>query len=117
MIDSLEEFNIKVCDFGISGIFCKNNTDQTLAGIILNNLGSPKYMSPEVLTDKSPAKPSMDIWSMGIILYRILHGYFPFQAETCKELFELIKKGEYSFDGKIKSSVSRCCLEFIDSML
>jgi hypothetical protein len=32
MIDSLEEFNIKVCDFGISGIFCKNNTDQTLAG-------------------------------------------------------------------------------------
>jgi hypothetical protein len=32
MIDSLEDFNIKVSDFGISGIFCKNNTDQTLAG-------------------------------------------------------------------------------------
>ena len=28
MIDRLEEdFNIKVCDFGISGIFCKINTD------------------------------------------------------------------------------------------
>ncbi|MFN9905303.1 MAG: protein kinase domain-containing protein [bacterium] len=80
-------------------------------------LGSPKYISPEVLTDKSPAKPSMDIWSMGIILYRILHGYFPFQAETCKELFELIKKGEYSISPKIKSTVSKCCLDFIDSML
>lgn len=29
MIDNLENLNIKVCDFGISGIFCKTNTDQT----------------------------------------------------------------------------------------
>lgn len=32
MIDSLEDLNIKVCDFGISGIFCKTNTEQTYAG-------------------------------------------------------------------------------------
>ena len=54
---------------------------------------------------------------MGIILYRILKGYFPFQAETCKELFELIKKGEYTTNAKLTPALSNCCLEFIDSML
>ena len=32
MIENSEDLKIKVCDFGISGIFCKINTDQTLAG-------------------------------------------------------------------------------------
>ena len=65
--------------------------------IIVNNAGSPKYMSPEVLIYKSPANPSMDIWSLGIILFRMIYGVYPFEADSRKEIFEKIKKGFFDF--------------------
>ena len=50
-------------------------------------------MSPEVLVHKAPANPSMDIWALGIILYKMIYGIYPFEADSRKEIFEKIKKG------------------------
>ena len=54
-------------------------------------------MSPEVLIRKAPANPSMDIWALGVILFRMLFGTYPFDGENRREIFEKIKKGEYSY--------------------
>ena len=59
----------------------------------------------------------MDVWAMGVILFRALHGYFPFQAESCKELFELIKRGVYVCSPEVRACVSQCCLDFLAAML
>ena len=64
-------------------------------------------MSPEVLIYKSPANPSMDIWSLGIILYKMIYGVYPFDAESRKEIFEKIKKGNFEFPDDVE--VSLCC--------
>jgi len=39
----------------------------------------------------------MDVWALGIILYKMIFGIFPFEGETRKEIFEKIKKGDFEF--------------------
>jgi serine/threonine protein kinase len=44
--------------------------------------GTPEYMAPEVLTmDMAEGYgPKVDLWSLGVVLYVMLAGYFPFQV-------------------------------------
>ncbi len=60
---------IRVVDFGISGLYGPlNNPDRSKAG-------SLKYMPPEVISGKhTSADPSIDIYSMGVILYALVTG-------------------------------------------
>lgn len=54
---------IRVVDFGISGIHAFNSQDKSFAG-------SLKFMAPEVLSGKrATADPAIDIFSMGVILF------------------------------------------------
>lgn len=64
-------------------------------------------MSPEVLIRKAPANPSMDIWALGVILYRMVFGIYPFEGESRKDIFDKIKKGEFDFPPN--KTVSLCC--------
>ena len=53
-------------------------------------LGTPDYISPEVLNGVSNLKAS-DIWSFGIILYEMMVGIPPFNDETVELIFSNIK--------------------------
>merc|ERR1712226_762584 len=39
--------------------------------------------------------PAVDIWACGCVLYAMLAGKLPFDADTTSALFRLIKKGQY----------------------
>ena len=39
--------------------------------------GTYEYMAPEILKEK-PYNQGIDIWSLGILLYELLHGFSPF---------------------------------------
>ena len=54
-------------------------------------------MPPEVLNSYASAAPSMDIWALGVILYRMIFGIYPFEGNSCREIFEKIKKVDYKF--------------------
>lgn len=70
---------IKVLDFGISKIVEEGTTtDLTKAGTIF---GTPEYMSPQQ-AHGHPADLSSDIYSIGILLYRMLLGTVPFTGES-----------------------------------
>ena len=54
-------------------------------------------MSPEVLIKKAPANPSMDIWALGVILYRMIYGVYPFEGDSVQKIFDKIKRGDFEF--------------------
>lgn len=56
-------------------------------------------MSPEMIENKGYSGFTCDIWSMGIFLYFLLMGTFPFLANDLEELNKMILKG---FDEKIE---------------
>lgn len=65
----------KVADFG-TALSTESDTTQ-LGGLV----GSPAYMSPEQVQEQ-PCTQRSDIFSLGIVLYELLTGRNPFEAET-----------------------------------
>ncbi len=75
---------VKVCDFGIAKILDveQANTGESgrlsSAGLIM---GTPQYMSPEHARGE-PLDARADIYSIGVILYELIAGQPPFDAEN-----------------------------------
>lgn len=66
----------KLVDFGIARL--TGSAEITMEGI---TVGSPYYMSPEVITGRQP-DPRSDIYAAGVTLYEMVTGIRPFVAET-----------------------------------
>ncbi len=67
-------------DFGIAK--AAEGTRMTQSGMLM---GTPEYMSPEQASGK-PVGPASDIYSLGIVLYQMLTGRVPFQADSTPAL-------------------------------
>ncbi|MEJ7728699.1 MAG: protein kinase [Polyangiaceae bacterium] len=75
--------SIKVIDFGIS-----KATRASLSGEDADLLmGSPRYMAPEHMIGAGRADPRSDVWSLGVVLYELITGRAPFEAEQLHDLF------------------------------
>jgi len=88
--------SLKVIDFGLSAQFFESNSDNEYCGTII-------YMSPEQLEKRVYTK-SIDIWSCGIIMYKLLNnGFHPFykQGDSTEALMEKIKIGKWQTLDKI----------------
>jgi len=75
----LEDFHVKVMDFGIARLETTSLTKSNVA------LGTPQYISPEQLEGR-PADKRSDIFSLGVVLYEILTKRKPFQGENISSL-------------------------------
>lgn len=80
---------IKLCDFGYSAEYDKNEVRQTLCGTY-------EYMAPEVIFNGRQTKKT-DIWALGILLYELFHGQAPFKGQNIEEVMLQIKKGLVGF--------------------
>lgn len=81
--DKPSGIQIKVADFGIFG-----STSGRVAES--HNVGSLKYMAPEILLGRHGSDPKIDVWSMGVLLYSMIMGHYPFDTKN-KEDKETLK--------------------------
>jgi len=83
-----QEGDVKLGDFGLSKMLAP---EQHLANTYV---GTPYYMSPEIVSDLSYTHKS-DIWSLGCIIYELCQLSPPFNAKTHWSLIDKIKSGQY----------------------
>eukprot|EP00978_Attheya_sp_CCMP212_P046941 scaffold421132_cov59-Attheya_sp.AAC.2 len=104
-----ETLNVKVGDFGLATRL--NNPFSTRT----EQCGTLQYMAPEVVGQR-PYSFSVDIWSMGVILYKLLVGKLPFQATQRADNTEWrIITNDYSFPSDVH--ISQDAKDLISSML
>ena len=93
-----ERTHIVIIDFGISGMANGNQREKIKAG-------TTSFLPPEVASgEEFSSNQKLDIWAMGIILYLMVEGCYPFDGKNTKEIIMSILRGKLEFDKKIKIS-------------
>ena len=93
---------VKLLDFGVvKAVDQDGHSDMTTSGTLL---GTPQYMSPEQVRARKAVDSRSDLWSLAVIVFRMLTGINPFRGESvgdaalriCSD--ELPRVGDYCDD-------------------
>ncbi|XP_052090647.1 serine/threonine-protein kinase nekl-2-like isoform X2 [Mytilus californianus] len=80
--------DIKIADFGVA-----REIPIAEPGQMSVMIGSPQYMSPEMLAQK-PYDHKTDMWSLGCTCYEMGTGDFAFKADSINKIKELVRNNE-----------------------
>ena len=91
---------LKVIDYG----FSRQLPRETF--MLYDFCGTPHYIAPEVIQREGYFGKPADIWSLGIILYRMVVGCFPFKGNTEKTLFLKVVKGDLRLPSELSPQLT-----------
>ncbi|KAM0678466.1 hypothetical protein BDAP_000865 [Binucleata daphniae] len=97
---------IKIVDFGFASIY-------RLDSFCTTHCGSSYYAAPEMVLAKRYIGPEVDIWSLGIILYAMIHGKLPFEGKDVNELYANIVKGKFF----VKANITKSLADLLNRMI
>ena len=89
------DHRIKVVDFGLAKLLGPSAIAQPTLGPSTSSrmlVGTPAYMSPEVLRGE-PADVRSDVWAIGVLLYEMASGEYPFPGLTAFEVVAAMMAG------------------------
>jgi hypothetical protein len=105
---------IKVLDFGLAKQLGRGKA----LGVTgpQDSLGSPAYMSPEQITTPHLVDARSDIWSLGVVAYRLLTNTLPFEGDSLVEVLSHIlgaaprplADAVPELDAQLNAIVTRC---------
>jgi serine/threonine-protein kinase HSL1, negative regulator of Swe1 kinase len=84
-----KDAQVKIADFGMAALHQSPSHQLTTA------CGSPHYAAPEILNDQPYKGSTVDIWSMGVILFAMLYGRLPFDEPDRELMLSKARRAEY----------------------
>lgn len=97
----------KLCDFGFARIIGEKSFRKSI-------VGTPAYLAPEVLKNEGYNR-SLDLWSVGVIVYVSLSGTFPFNED--EEINDQIHNAAFMYPPDPWATVSREAIDFVSKLL
>eukprot|EP00906_Rhabdomonas_costata_P025024 RCo035864 len=97
---------VKLCDFGFARAMSCNTM------VLTSIKGTPLYMAPE-LVQEQPYNHTVDLWSLGCILYELIVGVPPFYTNSIYTLIHMIVKDVV----KYPENISADCKSFLKGLL
>jgi serine/threonine protein kinase len=86
----LRDGTVKLTDFGIA-----KDLDETQLTSTNCTVGTAAYMSPEQCRGERNLSHKSDLYSLGVVLYELITGRKPFQAESAMDMFLLHTGGSF----------------------
>ncbi|KAM6973634.1 serine/threonine-protein kinase D1 [Aplochiton taeniatus] len=108
LLASAESFpQVKLCDFGFARIIGEKSFRRSV-------VGTPAYLAPEVLRNKGYNR-SLDMWSVGVIIYVSLSGTFPFNED--EDIHDQIQNAAFMYPPHPWKKVSQEAIDLINNLL
>ncbi|KAK6307446.1 hypothetical protein J4Q44_G00225940 [Coregonus suidteri] len=108
LLASSEAFpQVKLCDFGFARIIGEKSFRRSV-------VGTPAYLAPEVLRNKGYNR-SLDMWSVGVIIYVSLSGTFPFNED--EDIHDQIQNAAFMYPPNPWKKVSQEAIDLINNLL
>jgi len=104
-----ENNNIKIIDYGFSTCIPNDKKIKIFCG-------TPSYMAPEIVQKTEYCGPPADIWALGVLMFTILSGSFPYRGATDEELYSKINKADYNLKDEVKQSLSSDALDLLSRL-
>ncbi|XP_078516952.1 serine/threonine-protein kinase D3-like [Lissotriton helveticus] len=98
---------VKLCDFGFARIIGEKSFRRSV-------VGTPAYLAPEVIRNKGYNR-SLDMWSVGVIIYVSLSGTFPFNEE--EDINDQIQNAAFMYPKFPWNEISEEAVNLINSLL
>ncbi|KAL5008807.1 hypothetical protein ScPMuIL_014388 [Solemya velum] len=98
---------VKLCDFGFARIIGEKSFRRSV-------VGTPAYLAPEVLKSKGYNR-SLDMWSVGVVIYVSLSGTFPFNED--EEIGDQIQNAAFMYPPNPWKEVSQEAIDLISNLL
>lgn len=92
--------HLLLTDFGMSRMFDPHN--KTLRALTI--CGTPNYVACEVVHSTKGYDEKVDLWSAGVLLYRVVNGCLPWQSSATGTLPDQIRRA-----GDVKTPVPMAC--------
>src|SRR5262249_18133285 len=105
-------YQLKLLDFGLVRVDCDQNGRLKRAALV----GTPAYMAPEQAAGELGDARS-DIFSLGVVLFRLVTGQLPFQGSTPMEIVTALATEPAPLASSIKPNLPRSLVELLQRML